>query len=111
MMSYLVEVEIETVENPDGPALPKHWRRLRSMDISYRRVLPAGSRAVCTVLEISVDAPSLGEAGEVAERQLEAFREMGGRRVLRAFVARIRPVDPVRSCAVDPAAPREVSRV
>lgn len=112
MMAYLVEVEVETIENPDGPALPQHWRRLRSMDISYRRVLPAGAKAVCTILEITVDAPSLKEAGEKAERQLDAFRRSGGRRVLRAFVARIRPVEPVRGCAVaDPTAPREATRV
>lgn len=112
MTPYLVEVEIETIENPDGPALPRHWRSVRALDISYRRVLPAGAKAVCTLMEITVEAASLGEAGEAVQRQLDALKEAEGRRVPRAFVARIRTLEPARSCAMpDPAAPREVARV
>lgn len=117
MTTYRVEAEVEvetgTAEAADAPGFPADgtavWRPVRSVDISYRKVLAAGRRAISTFCELTVEADSIAEAHATAERTLADLRTRDGDHVARASVARVRPVEPVRTCAAgDPAKPRPV---
>ncbi|HSK40551.1 MAG TPA: hypothetical protein VK943_12365 [Arenibaculum sp.] len=129
MTTYLVEAEVEveteagTAEAAGGYGFPPGgmaggivdgiaaWRPVRSIDISYRKVLPAGRRVVTTFCVLTVRADTIAEAHATAERLLAGLRTRDGDHVARACVSRVRPVEQAPACAAgDPAKPRPVGR-